>query len=538
MQEQQKDLREFLKLTRPEWCMIKASGKTDVHWAMLKLKDIGVTDINELMRRVRACTLNMDLSQAGHTRFGEDTIEALRSEASFVRALEYLKEPHYRQTGTFAPVPVLLAKTYTPQWGGQKYNKAPSGSLKLTSSWGSHRHSHVAGAWLLTEGPGDSCMLGASIGNDDDDRPHTAPSLGAFRMSPQASGAFDDDRPHTAPELSFRCSPTASSKAASPQVPAQRHGSVGICGSSQRLSSTPQGATQRSSSAPQRMRPSSMTSSEDGTIQERPRLRFRHHTAATVGMARAAAAAAEEEKDGSRRPRSAASQASILKALSTTQMLRQALRTGKDGNSSSRTSSLEAAADDDDPVEFASASLDMSIRPAPTLEMDVERLHQAAQSMRTRPRIASWRPAAAEGLAAEQAGITPAWEEVPGESIVLSRAADQVLKETQAMEEKDYMFLQMRREGPHSATRRVISSNVRSRMRGAALSDGKKAADVHVRSTRIRKNLAEMKSSRQELRSSRRNLEAALLPPKPKKEPRFDREFLAARSTLSAQAVA
>merc|ERR1740129_927306 len=95
---------------------------------MLKLKDIGVTDVSELIHRVRSNTLNMDLSEAGHTRFGEDTIEALRSEGAFVRALESLKEPHYRQMGCFAPVPVLLAKTYTLQWGGhQKPSSASAG---------------------------------------------------------------------------------------------------------------------------------------------------------------------------------------------------------------------------------------------------------------------------------------------------------------------------------------------------------------------------------------------------------------------------
>lgn len=164
-----------------------------------------------------------------------------------------------------------------------------------------------------------------------------------------------------------------------------------------------------------------------------------------------------------------------------------------------------------------------ALQEATDIVIEAERLQQAAMSVRSRPRNACWRAGAADAMGAEAAGRTRMWEDVPGDSVILERAVDQVLKEGQALEEKDFMYLQMRREGQHSATRRVIAANVKSRMRGAMSSNGKKTADVHVQATRIRKNLTEMKSSRKEMRSVRKNAEAELFPAEPEEPPRhFD----------------
>lgn len=460
MQEAERDLREFLKVTRPEWTMLTRDGKSNAHRAMLKLKDIGVTDISELMRRVRANTLNMDLSEAGHTRFSEDTIEALRSEASFVRALEYLKEPHYRQTGCFAPVPLLLAKTYTQQWGGGQRPTHKSTSTCSAQAQpqqrrpASSRRRPAAGAWTLPEGLED---------------------------------VLDNGRPPTAPQRRDRS----------------------ICsGAMQRCSSAPQGR----SSTPQRPQHSvSWSCSDEAPIRERPRLRYCASSRATTAWA----GPATDTEDSTSRPRSEGSGAGRAKPLR--------IAGGKEGGSSSRTASASASATVSTSASgsgSASADGDVALefdehpaQPAALhIEAEAERLQQALMAIRSRPRSAAWRPAASEAVAAEQAGLTGALEETTGDSFVLARAADQVLKEMQAVEEKEGMLLQMRREGQHSAMRRVIAANANSRLRGAAPSDGKKAADVHLRAARIRKNLREMKCSRKELQSVRREAEEALFP--------------------------
>eukprot|EP00425_Heterocapsa_triquetra_P015666 CAMPEP_0195129474 /NCGR_PEP_ID=MMETSP0448-20130528/141243_1 /TAXON_ID=66468 /ORGANISM="Heterocapsa triquestra, Strain CCMP 448" /LENGTH=136 /DNA_ID=CAMNT_0040167317 /DNA_START=14 /DNA_END=420 /DNA_ORIENTATION=+ len=109
--EAEADLREFLRVVRPDWSLITRGGANPIDRVMAKLKDIGVCNVWELMRKVRANTINMELSAAGHTRFGDDTIELMKSKGAFIRALASLREPYHRQVGVFAPVPQLLAKT-------------------------------------------------------------------------------------------------------------------------------------------------------------------------------------------------------------------------------------------------------------------------------------------------------------------------------------------------------------------------------------------------------------------------------------------
>lgn len=109
--EEESELRQFLKVARPDWSMAKKHGHSDVNRVVEKLKAIGVLDTMELMRRVQSNTINEDFTHAGKSRFSKDTMEAIRKQSSFVRALEHLKEPFVRQVGPFAPVPQLLSGT-------------------------------------------------------------------------------------------------------------------------------------------------------------------------------------------------------------------------------------------------------------------------------------------------------------------------------------------------------------------------------------------------------------------------------------------
>lgn len=149
---------------------------------------------------------------------------------------------------------------------------------------------------------------------------------------------------------------------------------------------------------------------------------------------------------------------------------------------------------------------------AATFEVEAERLQQAAARLGMQhPRVACWRPAACDAAPIIAAGGSFA----AVESLGLSKAADEVLREGQALEEKEYLFKMMQREGAHSATRRVIAENVRNRLREARGADHKKVAGVYQRCTTIRNCLNEMKDARRELRAVRKSASAVLVGEEP-----------------------
>lgn len=110
--EQEEELRQFLKIVRPDWsCPKKRGQRAPVCKVLDKLRAIGVTDAWELMQKVTRNTINEELDAAHRRRFSRDTIDSIRAHSSFFRALEHLNEPQFRQTGHFAPVPQMLTKT-------------------------------------------------------------------------------------------------------------------------------------------------------------------------------------------------------------------------------------------------------------------------------------------------------------------------------------------------------------------------------------------------------------------------------------------
>lgn len=129
--EEENDMKQLLKVVRPDWSCPKRGGHRNIDRVVEKLKDIGVYDITELMRRVNTNRLNEDFASAGYSRFSRDTMEKLHSQNSFMRALDHLKEPHFRQAGEFAHVPQLLSasslrRPLKASSGSKKEDKLPS----------------------------------------------------------------------------------------------------------------------------------------------------------------------------------------------------------------------------------------------------------------------------------------------------------------------------------------------------------------------------------------------------------------------------
>ncbi|CAK0788967.1 unnamed protein product, partial [Prorocentrum cordatum] len=108
------DLRQFLKISNPVWSISRRGGGNDINRVIEKLKCIGVTDAGDLLSRVVTNRINGDLTDAGFTRFSQDTLESIRKQGSFVRAVQTLTEAGFRQTGDFAKVPRLLSSRRAP----------------------------------------------------------------------------------------------------------------------------------------------------------------------------------------------------------------------------------------------------------------------------------------------------------------------------------------------------------------------------------------------------------------------------------------
>lgn len=109
--EEENELRQFLKLVRGvEWgCRARKHGHSDVNRVIEKLKAIGVSDVTELLRRVSSRKINEELAEAGYSPFSKDTLESIRKQSSFIRALEHLNEANYRQIGALSPAPQMLS---------------------------------------------------------------------------------------------------------------------------------------------------------------------------------------------------------------------------------------------------------------------------------------------------------------------------------------------------------------------------------------------------------------------------------------------
>merc|ERR1719174_3354879 len=117
--EQENDLKQFLKIVRPDWSISRRSGQNDIARACGKLKAIGVQDVADLLSRVTSNTINDDLYKANKPRFSRETIQSIRKEGAFWQSLSRLNEPSYRQIGLFAPVPQMLAGKKSSHRGSQ-----------------------------------------------------------------------------------------------------------------------------------------------------------------------------------------------------------------------------------------------------------------------------------------------------------------------------------------------------------------------------------------------------------------------------------
>jgi hypothetical protein len=140
------DLTQFLRVVRPDWSCPRKRGHNNILRVIDKLKSIGVTDTSELLRRVHENSINEDFTEAGCSRFSRETLDSIRKHSSFIRSLDHVKEPYYRQVGCFHPVSQLLSgvnlhhKSTDNKEGQSKSSTLPHSSTADNKQRGSQKN--------------------------------------------------------------------------------------------------------------------------------------------------------------------------------------------------------------------------------------------------------------------------------------------------------------------------------------------------------------------------------------------------------------
>jgi len=527
--EAEHDLREFLKVVKPDWSAYRPKGYCEIDRVMAKLKAIGVADIWELMQRVETNVINEDLFHAGSSCFSEDTLELFRAQRSFLCALEHLREPYYRQCGLFAPVPQLLAKSN--RWSQAVSNSKngrraeieglglrPASGTKQSGNTKNGRREEVDGLASKPVSSGLKTAVTAStlLTRLRPDSNATEPQKTKTRQEGMPSANAPEQLRRGAPHARSTSNATEAPKTKTRQegMPSTSRPSTAPDSSSQSSSRNPSKTSgnlrpRRISSAVAKTRSSSNTEAETSsawdlesienvdllTTWDGPRctsrqdLRFsRPGIPPRSCWSRPASQPRSPEEPGreSVTPTSPSRSSSVpakkvkLEQLQTGGHLTQAPEARRasrsSGGSFGRQESSENAENAEDRAEAA-------------LQEEVEKIQSEGAAMSTHSREAKWN------------NLT---------SDTLLEHGQAVLAEQQAIHDKRNLYLAMSREGPRSVTRKVVSANIKCRLREEAVRDAKTALDVHYQCTSIRKHLNAMANARRDLSGARLSTQKVL----------------------------
>jgi len=451
--EAREELREFLKVVRPGWSLYDRHSVTNIDRVMDKLAAIGVYDISGLMQRVYSNSINMDLSQMGFSRFDDDTLLKLRTAKSFLRAMNHLKEPFYRQTGNFAQVRQLLAKTNLWNWD-ERLTASPTHSQEEQQQRPSSSPASDPGRRLRSK--------------------TRSPSKSEKGRSPSAHVQSETDLEFTRPRR------TRESNAFS----------IG-----QRIRHQ-KGYAKAAQHANLVNRKSVMAMPEavlSSSAMDHPQLRYLTRPSSSSNPAQIPAYSefAEMNRSQSSRPFSPAA------SLSQTPSQRGGVTAVVDRLSESYDGTETPAQRTKLPLSPMAFTRTKSA-PSDTLgegqttanlEVEVERIQQAGGAMSVAHRKALWSNLRADNLHTQ---------------------AEAMLEEQFALDERTALFKLMEREGLGSPTRQVIAGNIKSRLKDIATRDVKLSSDVHMRTTNIRNHLQQMLAARRDLRNVRRSTQALL----------------------------
>eukprot|EP00746_Dinoflagellata_sp_MGD_P167632 gnl/MRDRNA2_/MRDRNA2_98423_c0_seq1.p1 gnl/MRDRNA2_/MRDRNA2_98423_c0~~gnl/MRDRNA2_/MRDRNA2_98423_c0_seq1.p1 ORF type:complete len:368 (-),score=68.53 gnl/MRDRNA2_/MRDRNA2_98423_c0_seq1:51-1154(-) len=108
----QADLKQFLKVVRPEWSIAQSGGGSNLQRVVRKLNAIGIADTQTFVDRVFRGKINDELCAIDEKGFSRETLQTVKQQVPLLKALENAdKGPFLRQTGALDPARSLLSKT-------------------------------------------------------------------------------------------------------------------------------------------------------------------------------------------------------------------------------------------------------------------------------------------------------------------------------------------------------------------------------------------------------------------------------------------
>lgn len=475
--ENENDLRQFLKVVRPDWSCPRKKGHSDIQRVIKKLKDIGVYDTRELVRRVSNNSINEDLSDAGYQRFCKETVESIRKQSHFIRALDHLKEPYFRQVGLFAPVPQLLAGTNLRQ-------KAE----KLGRTSGSESEGSAAKLGEGTRRPATSDPgVGGRFrrpqeGLDEPMRPRTSSSAEFYGSTGYESEGSQTStlnlRQNSKPGRHAKVLPPRSLQPMSPVPARSRLGST--LDSRGPVSSQDLGAMGSSSDA-----------GGNGTAERRP----------------SPCGSAEPGSDVQSRGRTTSAGGGSLPSSPSHRYYHKSSTFS--GGSPPKSP----------PSGFVDAQLTTPFgtvprSPALSWHMEVDDVDFEMMTMKPLPMpfIQKW---AKVGDKIKQEQWVAKW----GSGHSLLSNGDAMLREQTALDERKALSRSMSLEGVNSPLRSHVSSKIRSRLLEEKERDAQGVIDVQQRCMNIRKNLGFLQAARRDLSEQKRKAQDIIEGPRAKTEP-------------------
>mmetsp|Transcript_9400 Transcript_9400/g.16670 ORF Transcript_9400/g.16670 Transcript_9400/m.16670 type:complete len:490 (-) Transcript_9400:116-1585(-) len=108
--EAENELRQFLKIARPDWSKPRRTGRNDVARVIAKLKAIGITDVESLIQRVETNTINEELFNNNFIPLSREALDSMRKQRAFFQGLDSVDVPNVRQVGAFDPVAQMLSR--------------------------------------------------------------------------------------------------------------------------------------------------------------------------------------------------------------------------------------------------------------------------------------------------------------------------------------------------------------------------------------------------------------------------------------------
>lgn len=98
-----------------------------------KLKAIGISDIDTLIKMVDKNTINEELYNRGYVPLSREALDSIRKQKTFMQALDSVDVPNIRQVGIFDPVAQMLSRSSLGA-GARGRNSSKKGGAEETNS--------------------------------------------------------------------------------------------------------------------------------------------------------------------------------------------------------------------------------------------------------------------------------------------------------------------------------------------------------------------------------------------------------------------